>query len=184
MLALAARSGTSRSADGGPRGARVLVPYQTTFARFAKPHLQRRVRRTCTRCSARSDHRRDHPQDPHARLLRLARRRDPLPGRHGVNSSNTARRAFDIGVTPTTGGEVDSLLEPVEPWPERTTPAPAGAGASDVRRLPCPASTCARSSGALRPVRLRFVRSQGGFVSLRDADPRCLSQLSPVAPGR
>jgi hypothetical protein len=35
-----------------------------------------------------------------------------------------------------------------------------------------------------RPVRLRFDRGQDGYVWLRDADPRCLSQLPPVAPGR
>ena len=39
-------------------------------------------------------------------------------------------------------------------------------------------------SGPPRPTRLRFVRSQDGFVWLAGADPRCLSQLPPVAPGR
>jgi hypothetical protein len=35
-----------------------------------------------------------------------------------------------------------------------------------------------------RPVTLRFDRSQDGFIWLRGADARCLSQLPPVAPGR
>jgi transposase len=52
-------------------------------------------------------HRRDRPQGPHARLLRPARRRDPLPGQDRVNSSDTTRRAFAIGVTPAPCGEVD-----------------------------------------------------------------------------
>jgi hypothetical protein len=41
-----------------------------------------------------------------------------------------------------------------------------------------------RRAGPPRPVRLRFVRSQGGFIWLADADPRCLSQLPAVAAGR
>ena len=37
------------------------------------------------------------------------------------------------------------------------------------------------SSGPPRPLRLRVVRSRGGFVWLRNADERCLSQLPAVA---
>jgi hypothetical protein len=35
--------------------------------------------------------------------------------------------------------------------------------------------------GKPRPVMLRYDRSQGGFVWLQGADPRCLAQLPPVA---
>jgi transposase len=44
---------------------------------------------------------RDRPKGSHARLLRPTRRRDPLPGQDRVNSSDTTRRAFEIGVPPT-----------------------------------------------------------------------------------
>ncbi len=40
------------------------------------------------------------------------------------------------------------------------------------------------SGGAPRPVKLRYDRSQAGFVWLHGADPRCLSQLPPVTPAR
>ncbi|HEY5170413.1 MAG TPA: hypothetical protein VIK54_01680, partial [Acidimicrobiia bacterium] len=40
------------------------------------------------------------------------------------------------------------------------------------------------SRGTPRPVKLRYDRSQAGFVWLRGADPRCLSQLPPVTPAR
>jgi hypothetical protein len=39
------------------------------------------------------------------------------------------------------------------------------------------------SSGPPRPLRLRVVRSRGGFIWLRNADERCLSQLTALAPG-
>jgi hypothetical protein len=40
------------------------------------------------------------------------------------------------------------------------------------------------SRGAPRPVKLRYDRSRAGFVWLRGADSRCLSQLPPVTPAR
>jgi hypothetical protein len=40
------------------------------------------------------------------------------------------------------------------------------------------------SHGPPRPVKLRYDRSQAGFVWLHGADSRCLSQLPPVTPAR
>ena len=53
-----------------------------------------------------SDHG-DRSQGPHPHLLRLARRRDPMPRARCMNRSNTTGRALAIGMTPATRGEID-----------------------------------------------------------------------------
>jgi hypothetical protein len=83
----------------------------------------------------------DRPQGPHARLLRPARRRDPLPRQDRVNplghGSPRARKRHD----PYNSGEVDDLLEPEESGPERTMLRSRQRRNAWQPSLPCPRST-------------------------------------------
>ena len=113
---------------GGDRGHRPLSRRRETRGRLPRI-AERRGKNKATR--------RDRPQGPHPRLLRPARRRDPLPraGAHEPlgHDRTRARNRHDLR---TARRRSTNCLSPSGSWPERTTLPPVSEGMPGSRACP------------------------------------------------